>query len=67
MACRESEADHVLLRVPVCLAQFFNPCSQGMEELSFVNHLTYLENIFKEHHEQISCERGHYFKGLFAL
>lgn len=48
-------ADHVFLRESVSLAQFLNSESQGAEELAFINHATYVENIPEEHHEQISC------------
>jgi hypothetical protein len=60
----KSVTDHVFLRVALPLPQFFDPNSQSTEELLFVNHPAYLENMGKDHHEQISCKDG---KPLFGI
>ena len=55
VACGKAVADHVFLCVTMALSQSFYPSSQSAEELPFINHPTYLENIAGDHHEQISC------------
>jgi len=54
---RKSMTDNVFLRIAAGLAKFLYSNSQSAEELSLINHSACLENLRRNHHEQISCDK----------